>query len=232
LGPTIAALDGAASIVLAPFYVATARQRPALAAVMLAGAIVQILALVGSVRPAKSLADPFGVVTIALSRLLTSPLGDRLGYHLLIPRSLALLVIAGVAVALWYARSSLPARTVLVLSWAALALALLGTVSEVNSVADLAAPTDQGRYITVGAWAIFAIATAAFASGRRSGAFLIACLVVGLASTARITPVTGPDWVCIGGAEPCTAASVVWPGAGGSYRLPVGVQAQGWIHPK
>lgn len=232
IGSAVASFDGPASVFLAPLYLAQFRNRPAAALVVFAGAGAQVVTFATSARQAASLGDPVGVLVVAFGRALTSPLGDRLGYQVFGPQSLPLLVVSVVAVASFAAGSSLPVRTVAVLTYAGLAVAITGTLSQVNSLADLATPTDQGRYFIVAAWTVFLFGLAALRVGRSSGVLLLTFFIVGLASTARVTPIAGPSWECVGLPAPCVAASVVWPGSAATYRVPVGVERQGWIYPR
>lgn len=120
----------------------------------------------------------------------------------------------------------------MVLAYTSVVIAFVGTIGQPNSVHDLAHPTDQGRYFVVAAWTILLVGVAAIAARRRAGLILCLAVAIGLWSTAWVVGVEGPAWARVGSNTACTAGSVVWPADGAGYRLPVGVQAEGWIYPK
>jgi hypothetical protein len=250
LGAAVAAFSGPASLFLAPLYAVSIRRRPVVSIVVLGGAAAEFASLLTSVRRPVTL-DPVNVTITAVGRMLTVPFGDRLGYKLFTQPAIAIVIMAAIVIAFWFASRSLPRTTVAVLAYASAAIAFMGTMGQPNSPHDLAYQTDQGRYFIVTAWTILLVGVAALVARRPAGLdqsqdatrlargirrlaglFLCLSLGIGLWSTARVVPVSGPQWACVGLNAPCTAGSIVWPGDPAEFRLPIGVQAAGWIYPK
>jgi hypothetical protein len=163
-GAALAAFSGVASIVLAPLYLATIRRRPAVSLVVIAGAAAELAALfMSSRRPA--LIEPVNVVVTAGSRMLTVPFGDLLGYKLFVQPTIAVAAMAAIAIAFWFARRSLPLRTVAVLMYISVAIAFMGTLGLTNSLDELRHPSNQGRYFVATAWTILLVGTAGLTGG-------------------------------------------------------------------
>jgi hypothetical protein len=252
-GAAVAAFSATAALVLAPLYLLSIRRRPAVSLVVLSGAAVEAVTFLTSQRRPVDL-DPAGVLVVAVSRMLTSPFGDNQGYKLFAHPVIAIAVMAVVAIAFVLAARKLPRVTVAVLVYASAAIAVLGTMGQANSPANLPNFTDQGRYFIISAWTLLAVGVAGLAAGVKSwkpviptfggmgdlarlaarvgGLVLCLSLAYGLRSTARVDPIFGPQWACVGSNTACTAGSVYWPGDPAQFKVPVGTSTSGWVYPK
>ena len=129
----------------------------------------------------------------------------------------ALLVIAG---------SVVPRRTLVVLVYGAVVVAVAGVVRSADPASSLLAGWGGSRYFLFGVFAIIAITIASIAAGdrrqRRAGLVLAILLSIGMIWDFQVLAPPTLGWAensaCIGGPDPCLVP--VFPGGDWDIRWP------------
>lgn len=226
----LAALTGPFSILFAPLYLWRRRQLGATTWIVVGCALLQLASIVASQRVVAGEMTLRDAIAVLATRLFVEPL---LGY-----RVIGLLSVAGLPLAagaafvvaviglLAVAARVIPSRTLVVLAYGALVVALAGVVRSADPASSLLAGWGGGRYFMFGTAAIIAIVIASIAIGgrwqRRAGIALGALLIVGVIWDFRILAPPTLGWAtnsaCIGGPNPCLVP--VFPGGDWDIRWP------------
>jgi hypothetical protein len=226
----VVALTGPFSIVFAPLYVWQHRRLGAVSWIVVASAAIQLVFVATTRRAAAGETSIGDAVAILATRLLAEPLlGYRVTWTLSeagIPLIAGAAFVAAVAALLVIAGSVVPRRTLLVLVYGAVVVAIAGVVRSADAAWSLLAGWGGGRYFMFGIAAIIAITIAAIAAGgtwqRRAGLILAMLLSIGIIWDFRILAPPTLGWAdksaCIGGSEPCVVP--VFPGGGWDIRWP------------
>lgn len=234
-GTLVAAFSGPVAILLAPLYLARGRKRLDLAAIVGAGAAVQLVAFLSSPRrPAEGI-DLLRVPVILVERVGVLPFGDILGQYLfqLSDRRLLLALLPILISFLWAARS-LPRRSLWVFGYLAIAIPMLGFMAVPTE--GMRGASHGARYFIPLAWLMMITAAAALADRRPSALILLAAFALGLAFSWRGWPFDDTNWTlhayCIGSQTPCVVPidppvwNVYWPG-NGEFRVPAAAGPSG-----
>jgi hypothetical protein len=226
----IVSLTGPFSIVFAPLYVWQRKRLGLVTWIVVACAAVQ-LAFVATARRAAAGETSVGdAVAVMATRLLVEPLiGYRVTWTLSeagLPLIVGAAFVAVVAALLLVASSVIPRRTLVVLAYGAVVVAVAGVVRSADPAWSLLAGWGGGRYFLFGIAAIVAITISAIAVGgtwqRRAGLVLAMLLSIGIIWDFRILAPPTLGWAtnsaCIGGADPCVVP--VFPGGDWDIRWP------------
>jgi hypothetical protein len=226
----LAALTGPFSILFAPLYLWRRRQLGATTWIVVAGALVQLAFVVTARRAAAGETTFTDALQVLATRLFVEPLlGYRVtwllsdaGLPLLAGGAFVVVVMAFLAIA----ASTIPRRTLVVLIYGAVVVAVAGVVRSADPASSLLAGWGGGRYFMFGIAAIVAIVIASIAVGgpwqRRAGIVLAALLCIGVIWDFRILAPPTLGWAansaCIGGPEPCVVP--VFPGGDWDIKWP------------
>lgn len=226
----IVSLTGPFSILFAPLYVWQRRRLGAVTWIVVACAAIQLVVLVTARRGAAGETTITEGLAILATRLFAEPL---LGYRVtwtLSEAGLPLVVGAAFVIAvgalLLVAASVIPRRTLVVLIYGALVVALAGVVRSADPAWSLLAGWSGSRYFLFGIAAIIAVTISSIAVGgtwqRRAGLVLAMLLSIGVIWDFRILAPPSQGWAersaCIGGADPCVVP--VFPGGDWDIRWP------------
>ena len=226
----LAALTGPFSILFAPLYLWRRRQLGATAWIVVVGALVQLAFIMTARRAPAGETTLTDAAQVLATRLFVEPLlGYRVtwllsddGLPLIAGGAFVVVVMALLAIA----ASTIPRRTLVVLVYGAVVVAVAGVVRSADPASSLLAGWGGGRYFLFGIGAIVAIVIAAIAVGgpwqRRAGIVLAALLCIGVIWDFRILAPPTLGWAansaCIGGADPCVVP--VFPGGDWDIRWP------------
>ena len=226
----IAALTGPFSILFAPLYLWRRRRLGVTAWIVVACAVVQLFVVITAYRGPAGQTTPLEAVAVLATRLFVEPL---LGYRVTwILSGAGIPLIAGAAFValvlglLVIASSVIPRRTLAVLVYAAVVVAVAGVLRSADSAESLLAGWGGGRYFMFGTSTIIAIVIAALTVGKGpakvAGIVLGVLLIVGVVWDFQIPAPPTQGWAqqsaCIGGAEPCVVP--VFPGGDWDLRWP------------
>ena len=226
----IASLTGPFSILFAPLYVWRRRQLGLTAWIVVGCALIQLAFIVTARRAGAGETTLTEGIAVLATRLLAEPL---LGYRVTLVLSQAgLPLVAGaafvgmVAGLLLVAGSVIPRRTLVVLVYGAVVVAVAGVVRSADPASSLLAGWGGSRYFLFGVAAIIAIAIASIAAGnrwqRRAGLVLAILLSIGIVWDFQILAPPTLGWAensaCIGGPDPCLVP--VFPGGDWDIRWP------------
>jgi hypothetical protein len=226
----IASLTGPFSILFAPLYLWRRRQLGVTAWIVVAGALIQLAFVVTASRAAPGETTITDAIAVLATRMLAEPF---LGYRVTaflgqadLPLTVGAAFVALVAGLLLIAGSVIPRRTLVVLVYGAVAVAVAGVLRSADPAWSLLAGWGGGRYFLFGIAAIVAIVITAIAVGgtwqRRAGLVLAMLLSIGVIWDFRILAPPTLGWAdnssCIGGAEPCRVP--VFPGGDWDIRWP------------
>jgi hypothetical protein len=235
IGAAMAAFSGPVAILMAPLFLARARKRPDLAAIVSVGAAIQALAYLSSPRRPPEGVDLLQIPLVLVERIGVLPFGDVFGEYLfqLSDRRLLLAILPILISFVWAARS-LPARTLLVFGFLAIAIPIIGFMAVPTE--GMRGASHGARYFIPLAWLMMITAAAALLDRRPPALILGTALALGLAFSWRGWPFDDTDWnrhaYCIGSPTPCVVPmappvwNVYWPGSG-EFRVPAAAGPSG-----
>lgn len=234
-GAIAAAFTGPAAILLAPLYLARRGRRVDLTAIVCAGAVAQLLALLSSPRRPPEGVDLLRVPMILVERIGALPLGDILGqYFFQLSNRVLLIALLPILISFLWAARSVPRRTLLVFGYVAIAIPIMGFMAVPTE--GMRGASHGARYFIPLAWLMMITAAAALMDRRPPALILGAALALGLAFSLRGWPFDDTDWprhaYCIGSRTPCVVPmdppvwNVYWPGSSG-FRVPAAAGPSG-----